>query len=155
MVMTSTGDPQHATDCAEVLSGVDIFADFPREVLERLAGAAELRTYGAGETVVRQGDDAEEFFVVTRGRLEVVRNEAVGNIVAATLDAGQFFGEMALLQEGHRVASVRASDDAECLVLGKRQFEAEMRRDPNAGAVMATRLARRINALRAGGSRQA
>ncbi len=73
---------------------------------------------------------------------------AIARSVVATLDPGQFFGEMALLRDGTRVATVRACEDAECLVLEKADFDAELRKDPNSAAVMATRLARRINMLR-------
>jgi CRP-like cAMP-binding protein len=98
---------------------------------------------------VRQGEPATTFFVVTKGCLEVIRSEdGLGELVAATLEPGAFFGEMALLREGSRTATVRAREDAECLILEKSAFDAELRKDPNSAAVMATRLARRINMIR-------
>lgn len=137
------------TDCQQVLASVDILADFPVDFISRCAEVATLRNYKMGETVVRQDDPATAFFVVTHGSLEVVRDsEGVGPLVIATLEPGAFFGEMALLREGARTATVRARDDAECLILQKSSFDAELRKDPNAAAVFATRLARRINALR-------
>ncbi|HXH21209.1 MAG TPA: cyclic nucleotide-binding domain-containing protein [Dehalococcoidia bacterium] len=137
------------TDCEQVLSSVDIFADFPREFVRRLAASARLETYAAGDVVVRQGDAATAFFVVTSGSLEVLRSEgAAGEFVAATLGPGRFFGEMALLREGHRTATVRAREASECLILEKSALDAELRKDPNSAAVLATRLARRINMIR-------
>jgi CRP-like cAMP-binding protein len=137
------------TDCQEVLASVDIFADFPREFLDRCAKVSKLETYAKNETVVTQDEPATAFFVVTGGCLEVIRKDPrIGPIVVATLEPGQFFGEMALLREGTRTATVRACEDAECLVLEKADFDAELRRDANSAAVLATRLARRINRLR-------
>ena len=137
------------TDRGEVLRSVDIFSDFPEEFLGRLAGVSELRTFAKDETIVTQHDPATAFFIVTRGRLDVIhRDERAGAVILACLEPGQFFGEMALLNTGTRTATVRASEDAECLVLEKAAFDAELRKDPNSAAVMATRLARRINRLR-------
>jgi CRP-like cAMP-binding protein len=137
------------TDCAQVLAGVDVLSDFPHEFIDRCAAVSTLRAYKAGETVVSQGEPATAFYVVTQGRLDVIRDEAgAGPRVVATLEPGHFFGEMALLREGARTATVRAREDAECLVLEKADFDAQLRRDPNAAAVLATRLARRINAIR-------
>jgi CRP-like cAMP-binding protein len=137
------------TDCQQVLSAVDILADFPPGFIRHLADASRLESYRAGDIVVRQGDAATAFFVVTAGSLEVLRAEpGLGEFVAATLEPGRFFGEMALLHHGARTATIRAREDSECLILEKSDFDAELRKDPNAGAVMATRLARRINMIR-------
>jgi CRP-like cAMP-binding protein len=137
-----------STDCVAVLRAVDIFADFPQEFLSRLATVAEVRTYSAGDSVVSEHEPATAFFVVTRGRLEVFRSDVDGGRTAvAVIAPPQFFGEMALLHEGTRLATVRAAEASECVVLERSAFEAEMRRDPNAAAVLATRLARRLNAL--------
>lgn len=137
------------TDCEQVLASVDLLAEFPAEFVSELAKSARLASYRAGDVVVRQGEPATAFFVVTRGCLEVIRNESgLGDFVAATLEPGTFFGEMALLREGSRTATVRACEDAECLILEKAAFDAELRKDPNSAAVLATRLARRINMIR-------
>ena len=139
------------TDPEQVLASVDIFADFPHEFVVRCAKVAGVRSYASGEIAIRQDDPATAFYVVTRGCLEVLRADAGGTeTVVATLDPGRFFGEMALLRDGTRVATVRACEDAECLVLEKADFDAELRKDPNSAAVMATRLARRINMLSRG-----
>ncbi len=136
------------TDPEKVLASVDILADFPHEFIERCARVATLRSYAAGEVVVREGDPSSAFYVVTQGCLEVMRSDAGQEFVVATLGPERFFGETALLREGHRVATVRASEDAECLILEKADFDTQMRHDPNSAAVLATRLARRINMLR-------
>jgi len=137
------------TDPEQTLKSVDILSDFPAEFLSRCAKAARLQSYGAGEAVVKQNDPATAFFILTRGCLEVIRNEpGIGEVVAATLEPGSFFGEMALLKAGTRTATIRACEDAECLILEKAAFDAELHKDPNSAAVLATRLARRINMIR-------
>ncbi|HEY7270164.1 MAG TPA: cyclic nucleotide-binding domain-containing protein [Dehalococcoidia bacterium] len=134
------------TDCAAVLRAVDIFSDFPADFLDRLAAVAELREYAAGATVVSEHEAADSFLVVTRGAVDVYRSDVGGGAQPiARLGPDRFFGELALLHGGARTATIRAAEASECLVLGKAAFDAELRRDPNTAAVLATRLARRIN----------
>jgi CRP-like cAMP-binding protein len=136
------------TDKKATLQAVDVFSDFPPEFVERCAAAAELKSYAPGEVVIEQDQPATAFFVITRGALEVVRDQPPARpVVLTTLGPGRFFGEMALLREAARTATVRAAEDSECLVLEKSAFDVELRRDPNTAAVLATRLARRINML--------
>ena len=136
------------TDCEAVLRSVDIFADFPEEFLRRLAAVSELMEFPAGTVIVKQGDPATAFFAVTKGMLEVSVDQQGRSQAIASLHPGQFFGEMALLTKGNRMATVRATDDVECLVLEKHAFDAELHRDPNAAAVLATRMARRVAGYR-------
>ena len=84
------------------------------EVLSDLAGRVRRRVIGAGEEVVALGDGGHDWFVVRRGRFEVV---GAGGDVLAVLVAGEAFGERALLNRGPRTASVRAIDAAEVFVL--------------------------------------
>ena len=63
------------TDSEQVLRSVDVLADFPHEFLERCARVSELRTYAKGETVVSENEPAKAFFVLTKGRLEVIRED--------------------------------------------------------------------------------
>lgn len=77
--------------------------------LQRLAGAARTRTFGPGETIVRQGEAADQFYVLTQGRVEiVVEPPAAAAFVVAELDAVECFGEVGLLQRRPRTATVRA-----------------------------------------------
>jgi CRP-like cAMP-binding protein len=115
-----------------------------------LAAVSELLVFPAGTVIVRQGDLATAFFVITRGAVEVIRDQPpLAEFLAASLHPGHFFGEMALLKEGERTATIRTSEDTECLVLEKHAFDREMYKDPNAAAVLATRMARRIHQFRA------
>jgi ABC-type lipoprotein export system ATPase subunit len=68
--------------------------------------------FSPGATIVRQGDHADAFYIVTAGRVEVVRDEpGRGAAVVRHLTPGEYFGEVGLLQNGRRIASVRASTE--------------------------------------------
>lgn len=80
------------------------------------------QTFRAGETIIRQGDMADTFYVLTRGIVEVIDEHAVTARQLARLERGQFFGEMAFLQGGPRTATVRAVTDVEVMKLDYAAF---------------------------------
>jgi len=85
-----------------------IFQDLPEQEVENLE--AQLRTieFAAGEVIVRQGAPADKFFIVVDGEVEVVRESEGKTRLLGTLTRGQFFGEIAILRDMPRNASVRA-----------------------------------------------
>jgi ABC-type lipoprotein export system ATPase subunit len=75
-------------------------------------------TFARGALIVRQGDVADDFYIVTRGEVEVTLQYPGGQeIVVNRLGRGEYFGEIALLRGGRRVASVRATEEAEVEVM--------------------------------------
>jgi Cyclic nucleotide-binding domain len=79
--------------------------------------------FPAGETVVREGDSADRFYIIKEGEVAVTRRDRAGREAAlATLGPGQFFGEMGLLEDAPRTASVHAKTDLEVLALDREAF---------------------------------
>ena len=91
--------------------------------------------FAPGSVIVRQGDLADRLYIISRGRVEVVRRMPDGEeVVVNHLGPGQYFGEIGLLHGGRRVATVRAVDQVEVLVLDQQTFsnlmtESEMSKD--------------------------
>lgn len=112
-------------EAAEMIDALPTFKDIPVEVLNDLAGRVRLRQYAPGQPVFRQGDAADAFFVVRRGRVQVVEeNRETGNErIIATLDRGQSFGELALIQETVRSATVRALEETELFEVDRGTFD--------------------------------
>ena len=102
----------------ELLRRVPFFASLPELAIERLARSAERETARPGETVVAQGDPGERFFVVVDGELQV----AVDGADVATLEEGDYFGEIALLRDIPRTATVRARRESALLALDRDDF---------------------------------
>jgi CRP-like cAMP-binding protein len=100
------------------LRGIPIFAPLPEAQIEALAGHLRPQRASAGEVVVRQGEPGERFYIVERGELEVT----VDGTPARRLAPGDFFGEIALLRELPRTATVTAEDDAALLILERDRF---------------------------------
>lgn len=111
-------------EAGELISQIPLLDDIPIEALNELAGRVTLRPVRAGEVVVRQGDRANEFFVIRTGRVKVVDQVAGGEEnVLRTMGPGEAFGELALLQSSARTATVRAEVDTELFVIDKGSFD--------------------------------
>jgi NADH dehydrogenase len=78
--------------------------------------------YRAGDYIFRQGEAAQHFYALEKGEVEVIRGTGGGDELVAVLRAGDFFGEMALLEGRPHGASVRARTDIEITVLGADLF---------------------------------
>jgi MFS family permease len=106
------------TEQLELLLGSPIFAALPAGTLEQLAEAlAEVRVR-AGDEVVRQGEPGDRFYLVGEGTLDV----AIDGRPAQQLGPGDSFGEIALLRNVPRTATVRASTDAKLYALERGEF---------------------------------
>jgi CRP-like cAMP-binding protein len=92
-----------------------------------LAGAgAPARSYKAGEIIFREGDPAEELFVVKSGAVEI----RLGNRLLDTLPERSIFGEMALIDRGARSATAVAATDSVLVPVGEKQFLLMVSRTP-------------------------
>jgi MFS family permease len=106
------------TEQLELLRSNAIFAPLPPTTLEQLADALEERRVSAGEEVVRQGDHGDRFYLVGEGKLEVI----IDGRPARRLGPRDSFGEIALLRDVPRTATVRAGTDALLYALERSEF---------------------------------
>lgn len=96
----------------------------PPDVRTLVVASFEPQTYSFGEVIVREGHDADAFYVLTTGRARVVKQGADGQeVTLAMLGPGDTFGETGLLERSTRMATVRASGDVEVLRLDRSLFE--------------------------------
>jgi MFS family permease len=102
----------------DLLSRIAMFAPLASSSVEGLARASERRRLGAGEVVVTEGEPAHEFFVIVAGEVEVTHDGAV----LRREGPGEVFGEIGLLRNVPRTATVTAVTDVELLVLGRKPF---------------------------------
>jgi CRP/FNR family cyclic AMP-dependent transcriptional regulator len=92
-----------------------LFAEFKDEEMDAFLALLEEEQYGPGELLVRQDDWGNCMYIMVRGRAKVVHHREGHNIELAVLKAGDFFGELALVDEGARSADVIAME--ECMLL--------------------------------------
>lgn len=106
-----------------VLRRVAMLQALPMPVIESLAANVGHAQVGAGLDVVRQGDPGDQFYVIAAGQARVIRDEEQ----LAELSAGDCFGEIALLHETPRTATVHAQTDLSLYVIGRSEFLSALR----------------------------
>jgi MFS family permease len=132
------------TEALRLLEPIPIFAPLPAPALERLASQLEPVEISAGTEVIRQGDPGDRFYAIESGRFEVT----VDGAPTGELGPGDFFGEIALLRNVPRTASVSAVTDGTLQALGRHEFlEAVAGHPPSARAADAV-VGARLDAVR-------
>lgn len=106
---------EEATGVRELLRGVPFMTPLPLPRLERLVRNARPVAVRAGETIIAKGDDGEEFFVIEAGTVDIVE-------YGHTQSAGEGFGEIALIRDIPRTATVRAATDVRLRSLSRPAF---------------------------------
>jgi len=99
---------------------------FPPDLAQtKVAGHSDLKTqhFEPGEIVFHEGDLGDSVYVIESGQCDVVREENGGPIVLATLQAGDYFGEMAVLSDKTRNASIACKTTMDVLLIPKGDFE--------------------------------
>jgi CRP/FNR family transcriptional regulator, cyclic AMP receptor protein len=108
------------------LATVPLLAGLENRIRRRLADIGKRRTYEAGETIVREGSTGTALYIVLSGLARVERGgEGLGQ-----LRAGDFFGELALIEEHPRSATVVAEQETECLLFPAWEFTALLEEHP-------------------------
>jgi CRP/FNR family transcriptional regulator, cyclic AMP receptor protein len=115
-------------DVRDQLSKAPLFSGLSKKLMHTLSATANDRSYAAGDTIVKEGEKSVGFYFIVDGSVNVEK----GGKVVATLGPGKFFGEMALLDEQPRTASIRAATRSRCLVLYSWEFWSSVGNDPGA-----------------------
>ena len=102
----------------DLLQRVPIFSDLDRKELGRIAASMKERTFGSGDTVTSEGQTGVGFFVIESGQAKVT----VGGEDRRRLGHGDYFGEVALLNESARTATITAESDLKCYGLTSWEF---------------------------------
>jgi putative ABC transport system ATP-binding protein len=108
----------------EFLLRCPVFAGVTPSTLSDIADRMARETHSAGAVMIRQGDPGDRFYVIRRGRAEVVVDDGAGPRVVRTMGTGDYFGERALISGEPRSATVTATEDLDVYTLGKDEFTA-------------------------------
>ena len=103
------------TTTAEILRGLPYFADLSDDLIERVCELSDQITLESGTVIIEEGSESEEMYVVVEGELVVTKHSASKEVELARIHPGEVVGEIALLDEAPRTATVSAS--AETLVI--------------------------------------
>jgi small-conductance mechanosensitive channel/CRP-like cAMP-binding protein len=129
----------------QLLSSVELFASLSPEELERLATTARMHLYAAGESLCRQGEPGDSFYIIREGKVVIQVHSAEGHTVtAARLADGAFFGEMSLLTGEPRSGTVTAETDVEVLQVSKQDFAGLLKANSELAGKLAAELEKRL-----------
>jgi uncharacterized membrane protein len=133
------------TAAATLLAEVPIFQLLDDEERSLLAADLDFVRYGTGETIFSYGDPGDSLYVIKSGEVEVFFKDDTGErIVIETAGKGEFFGELSLLDNGPRTASVVVTRDLEALRVDRRDLDHLLRLHPEAALELLTAMGRRM-----------
>jgi small-conductance mechanosensitive channel/CRP-like cAMP-binding protein len=136
-------------EITQELRRIDFLRDLPDDELQVLLPGVTVQHFGAGETIVRQGDQGDSLYLIRSGTVEVVAAAREGQQVhIRDLVSPAFFGEMALMTGDPRSATVRARTDAELLQVTRDGFVELFKTHPEAAAQMGEVIALRMSETR-------
>ena len=128
----------------DLIAKIDFFSGLDDKILKKLSDACIMRQFTKNETIVRQGEMGLGLYVIAKGRVKVDREQGGVRMQVAELGPEQFFGEMSLLDNKPRSATVTGLEDAECLLLTRDSFVKLMNKYPEIPIRMARVLAERL-----------
>ncbi len=134
--------PASEEDLAHLLAKVPLFSSLDKRHLKTIARSGVERSFAAGQSIVKQGDEGVGFYLVLEGQVAVPR----ANQVLAPIGPGQFFGEMALFDKQPRTADVVAKVPSHCLVLSSWEFWGSVSSQPEVLRELMQVVVRRLRA---------
>jgi HEAT repeat protein len=127
-----------------LLREIPIFADLSPEDLKLVAEVAREEWYPQSTVIFHQGDEGNMMFVIVEGRLHVVRSTNGIEQVLAQRGAGDFVGEMAIIESAPRSASLITQSDVRVLAIDDKTFKGILRERPNVSFAVLRSLSRRL-----------
>lgn len=131
-----------------MLEGIPLFAGLSKEALDQVERQAVRKRYRARTVIIEQGDEANNLYFLIQGRVKIlVTGDDGKEIVLREEGPGAYIGELALLGEGKRTASVHTLDDCQFLVLARHSFEALLQTRPDIALSLLHDLAKKVRTL--------
>jgi len=138
----------------DTLARVDLFSDLTKNELEVIGNSCQQRTYSAGTTLIKQGDIGVGLYILTKGRVRVTQAQDPdkAEIDLGVNGPGDVFGEMALLDDLPRSATITAIDDVTALLVPVWEFRTILRNHPDISLKLLSVLSRRLRRAQAPGA---
>jgi len=132
----------------EVLSKISLFSQMKNRDLKRISKLAHKHSFKNGELIIREGEIDNRLFVIISGEVEIIKNQgSQKEKLLNVLRTYNYFGEMALLDDYVRTASVVAKENTEVLSLDQWNIREEIRKNPLIAIELLQSLSRRIRAV--------
>ena len=114
-----------------MLRNVSLFSDLPEDDLQAISSLATTRTYPKNTIIISEGDDSDSLYAILSGKVKVFLSDDDGReIIINILGDGQYFGELALIDDAERSASVMTLEDSSFLIISKEAFKTALGQYP-------------------------
>ena len=113
-----------------MLNTIPFMKSVTRAEIQELAYQLTRRTYKKDETIIKQGEPGTLFYLISKGKVKVVKEKFFKKVVLAELGPGSFFGEMALIDDFPRTATVIGDEVGEMYTLSHTAFESILLKNP-------------------------
>jgi CRP/FNR family cyclic AMP-dependent transcriptional regulator len=131
-------------DLEQTLAAAPLLADLDKKIIKRLAKSGTQRVYAPGEWIIQQGAPALALYVILRGHARAEK-DGERDPTPGELHVGDFFGELALIEEHARTASVMAVEETECILFVAWQFTALLKEHPQMAVPIMHALIKRLH----------
>lgn len=128
----------------KVLKKVPIFRMLGKDSIDFIVERLKFKTFQSGDKIIKTGDVGEEMYIIISGKTDVIIGGAGKEQVVATLGSGDYFGEMALLTDEPRSATIVAVEPCETFVLFKNEFDVILERYPSIALSMTKIVSKRL-----------
>ena len=131
-----------------ILEKVEIFEGLTAPEMEALANSSVTRNYPKNTVIINENDHADSLYIIESGRVKVYCSDKNGKeFIMNTLGPGEYFGELALLDDDKRSASVRTMEKASFCIIYKEDFHRVLDDHPNIARTLIRNLTRRVRKL--------
>ena len=131
-----------------VLKSVEIFSGLSDAELSALEESSIRRSYPKNTVIINENDVADSLYVIESGKVKVYCSDKNGKeFIMNTLSGGDYFGELALLDDDRRSASVRTMEKADFCIIYKQDFNQVLDQHPNIAKTLIRNITRRVRAL--------
>lgn len=131
-----------------MLEKVEIFEGLTQQELEALSASSVVRSYPKNTVIINESDHADSLYIIESGKVKVYCSDKNGKeFIMNTLTAGDYFGELALLDDDKRSASVRTMEKSSFCIIYKEDFNKVLEQQPNIAKTLIRNLTRRVRKL--------
>lgn len=131
-----------------ILDKIEIFEGLTQQEMEALTASSVVRSYPKNTVIINENDHADSLYIIESGRVKVYCSDKNGKeFIMNTLSAEDYFGELALLDDDKRSASVRTMEKSSFCIIYKEDFNQVIEQQPNIARTLIRNLTRRVRKL--------
>ncbi len=131
-----------------ILDKVEIFEGLTQQEMDALTASSVVRSYPKNTVIINENDHADSLYLIESGRVKVYCSDKNGKeFIMNTLTTGDHFGELALLDDDKRSASVRTMEKSNFCIIYKEDFNQVLAQQPNIAKTLIRNLTRRVRKL--------